>query len=178
MTLDDIYLGNGASELIVMATNALLDDGDELLRAGARLPAVDGGGQPVGRHAACTTCCDEANGWMPDLDDIRAKITPRTKGIVVINPNNPTGALYSDELLQGIIAHRPRARPGRCWPTRSTTRCCTTASSTPRMASLSEDVLTLTFNSPVQGLPLLRLPRRLDGGLGRQAAAPRTTSRA
>jgi alanine-synthesizing transaminase len=47
--------------------------------------------------------CDEANGWMPDLDDIRTKITPRTKGIVVINPNNPTGALYSDELLRGIV---------------------------------------------------------------------------
>ena len=101
VTLDDIYLGNGASELIVMATNALLDNGDELL-----LPAPDyplwtaatslSGGKPV--HYLC----DEDNGWMPNLDDIRAKITPRTKGIVVINPNNPTGALYSDELLRGI----------------------------------------------------------------------------
>jgi alanine-synthesizing transaminase len=90
VTLDDIYLGNGASELIVMATNALLDNGDELL-----LPSPDyplwtaatslSGGTPV--HYLC----DEANGWMPDLADIRAKITPRTKGIVVINPNNPTG---------------------------------------------------------------------------------------
>ncbi len=103
VTLDDIYLGNGASELISMATNALLDDGDELL-----LPAPDyplwtasislSGGTPV--HYLC----DEANGWMPNLDDIRAWITPRTKAIAVINPNNPTGALYSDELLMGIIA--------------------------------------------------------------------------
>jgi alanine-synthesizing transaminase len=103
VTLDDIYLGNGASELITMATNALLDDGDELL-----LPMPDyplwtattslSGGTPV--HYLC----DEANGWMPDLADIRAKITPRTKGIVVINPNNPTGVLYTDELLMGIIA--------------------------------------------------------------------------
>src|SRR5688572_24201582 len=87
VTLDDVYLGNGASELIAMATNALLDDGDELL-----LPAPDyplwtavtslSGGRPV--HYIC----DEANHWMPNLDDIRAKITPRTKGIVVINPNN------------------------------------------------------------------------------------------
>jgi len=98
VTLDDIYLGNGASELIVMATNALLNDGDELL-----LPAPDyplwtaavslSGGTPV--HYLC----DEANGWMPDLADIKRKITSNTKGIVVINPNNPTGALYSDELL-------------------------------------------------------------------------------
>lgn len=88
VTLEDIYLGNGASELIAMAANALLDDGDELL-----LPAPDyplwtavtslSGGTPV--HYVC----DEANGWHPDLDDIRSKITPRTKGIVVINPNNP-----------------------------------------------------------------------------------------
>ena len=103
VTLDDIYLGNGASELIVMATNGLLDDGDEVL-----LPAPDyplwtaaaslSGGTPV--HYLC----DEANGWMPNLDDIRTKITPRTKAIVVINPNNPTGALYSDELLLAIVA--------------------------------------------------------------------------
>jgi alanine-synthesizing transaminase len=102
VTLDDIYLGNGASELIVMATNALLDNGDELL-----LPAPDyplwtaaaslSGGTPV--HYVC----DEDKGWTPNLDDIRAKITPKTKGIVVINPNNPTGALYSDEILNGIV---------------------------------------------------------------------------
>ena len=89
VALDDIYLGNGASELIVMATNGLLDDGDELL-----LPAPDyplwtaaaslSGGTPVHYR------CDESKGWMPDVADIRAKITPRTKGIVVINPNNPT----------------------------------------------------------------------------------------
>ena len=102
VTLDDIYLGNGASELIQMATNALLNDGDELL-----VPAPDyplwtavtslAGGHPV--HYMCR----EDDGWMPDLADMRAKITPRTRGIVVINPNNPTGALYSDELLLGIV---------------------------------------------------------------------------
>ena len=102
VTLDDIYLGNGASELIAMSTNALLDDGDELL-----LPAPDyplwtastslSGGTPV--HYLC----DEANEWLPDLDDIRAKITPRTRAIVIINPNNPTGALYPDETLKAIV---------------------------------------------------------------------------
>ena len=102
VTLDDIYLGNGASELIQMATNALLNDGDELLVPSPDYPlwtAVTSlsGGVPV--HYVC----DEANGWMPNMADIRAKITPRTKGIVVINPNNPTGALYSRELLLQIV---------------------------------------------------------------------------
>ncbi len=92
VTLEDIYLGNGASDLIVMATMALLDDGDELLGPAPDYPlwtasASLAGGKPV--HYLC----DEDNGWMPSLADIRAKITPRTRGIVVINPNNPTGAL-------------------------------------------------------------------------------------
>ena len=98
---DDVYLGNGVSELITMVMQALLDEGDEVL-----IPAPDyplwtamtslGGGTPV--HYIC----DELDGWQPDLDDIRAKITPRTKAIVVINPNNPTGAVYSREVLEGI----------------------------------------------------------------------------
>jgi alanine-synthesizing transaminase len=99
---DDVYLGNGVSELITMTMQALLDEGDEVL-----IPAPDyplwtamtslGGGTPVHYR------CDEESGWQPDLDDIRAKVTPRTKAIVVINPNNPTGAVYSREVLQGII---------------------------------------------------------------------------
>jgi alanine-synthesizing transaminase len=102
VTLDDIYLGNGASELIGMATNALLNDGDELLVPSPDYPLWTAatslsGGKPV--HYVCR----EDDGWMPDLADMRAKITPRTRGIVVINPNNPTGALYSDETLLGII---------------------------------------------------------------------------
>src|ERR1700712_557644 len=103
VTLDDIYLGNGASELIAMATNALLNDGDELLLPMPDYPlwtavASLSGGKPV--HYLC----DEDNGWMPNLDDIRAKITSRTKGIVVINPNNPTGALYSEAILKSLVA--------------------------------------------------------------------------
>jgi alanine-synthesizing transaminase len=102
VTVDDVYLGNGASELIVMALNALLDDGDQILVPAPDYPlwtaAVSlSGGRPV--HYLC----DEGAGWLPDLDDIRAKITPQTRGIVVINPNNPTGALYPDDLLQGIV---------------------------------------------------------------------------
>ena len=103
VTVDDVYLGNGASELITMSMNALLNAGDEIL-----VPAPDyplwtasvslSGGTPV--HYLC----DEQAEWAPDLDDIARKITPNTKGIVVINPNNPTGALYGDEVLQGIVA--------------------------------------------------------------------------
>jgi len=102
VSVDDIYLGNGASELIVMALNALVDGGDEVLVPAPDYPlwtaAVSlSGGRPV--HYLC----DEQSDWLPDLDDMRAKITPRTKAIVVINPNNPTGALYPTELLQQIV---------------------------------------------------------------------------
>ncbi|MEJ1166233.1 pyridoxal phosphate-dependent aminotransferase [Variovorax sp. CCNWLW186] len=145
VTLDDIYLGNGASELIAMATNALLNDGDEML-----LPAPDyplwtaasslSGGTPV--HYLC----DEANGWMPDLDDIRAKITPRTKGIVVINPNNPTGALYSDELLKSIVAIA-REHDLVIFADEVYDKVLYDHVKHTAIASLSTDVLTLTFNS-------------------------------
>jgi alanine-synthesizing transaminase len=145
VTLDDIYLGNGASELIAMATNALLNDGDEML-----LPAPDyplwtaasslSGGTPV--HYLC----DEANGWMPDLDDIRAKITARTKGIVVINPNNPTGALYSDELLKSIVAIA-REHDLVIFADEVYDKVLYDHVKHTAIASLSTDVLTLTFNS-------------------------------
>jgi alanine-synthesizing transaminase len=145
VTLDDIYLGNGASELIVMATNGLLDDGDEML-----LPAPDyplwtaaaslSGGTPV--HYVC----DEANGWMPNLDDIRAKITPRTKAIVVINPNNPTGALYSDDLLRGIV-DIARTHGLVIFADEVYDKVLYDGVKHTAIGSLSDDVLTLTFNS-------------------------------
>lgn len=145
VTLDDIYLGNGASELISLATNALLDDGDEML-----LPAPDyplwtavtslSGGTPV--HYMC----DESNGWMPDLDDISAKITPRTKGIVVINPNNPTGALYSKQLLQSIVA-LAREHGLVIFADEVYDKVLYDDVVHTPLASLSTDVLTLTFNS-------------------------------
>jgi len=102
VTIDDVYLGNGASELIVMSMNALLNDGDEILLPTPDYPLYTAGvalsgGTPV--HYVC----DEQSGWLPDIDDIRKKITLNTKGIVVINPNNPTGALYPVELLQQIV---------------------------------------------------------------------------
>jgi alanine-synthesizing transaminase len=102
VTVNDVYLGNGASELITMSMNGLLNDGDEVL-----VPAPDyplwtasvalSGGTPV--HYLC----DEQAEWFPDMADIRRKITPRTRAIVVINPNNPTGALYPPAVLQELV---------------------------------------------------------------------------
>ncbi|GAA4376911.1 pyridoxal phosphate-dependent aminotransferase [Paeniglutamicibacter cryotolerans] len=100
--VDDVYLGNGVSELITLSLNALLNNGDEVL-----IPAPDyplwtasvslAGGTPV--HYLNV----EEEGWLPDLQDIEAKITPRTKGLVIINPNNPTGAVYPKETLEGML---------------------------------------------------------------------------
>ncbi len=145
VTLDDIYLGNGASELITMATNALLDDGDELL-----LPMPDyplwtaatslSGGKPV--HYVC----DEANGWQPSLADIRAKITPKTKGIVVINPNNPTGVMYSNELLMAIV-EIAREHGLVILADEVYDKVLYDGIQHTAIASMSKDVLTLTFNS-------------------------------
>ncbi|NZA00614.1 pyridoxal phosphate-dependent aminotransferase [Ottowia beijingensis] len=145
VTIDDIYLGNGASDLIGMAANALLSEGDEMLVPAPDYPlwtavASLSGGKPV--HYLC----DEANGWMPNLDDIRAKVTSRTKAIVVINPNNPTGALYSNELLLGIIEiareHNLVIMADEVYDKVLYDGVKHTA-----LASLATDVLTLTFNS-------------------------------
>ena len=145
VTLDDIYLGNGASELIAMATNGLLDNGDELLLPSPDYPlwtaaASLSGGRPVHYR------CDEANGWMPDLADIRAKVTPRTKGLVVINPNNPTGALYSETLLKGIVAIA-REHGLVLFADEVYDKVIYDGVQHTPLASLSQDVLTLTFNS-------------------------------
>ncbi len=145
VALDDIYLGNGASELIVMAISALLNDGDELL-----LPAPDyplwtaavslSGGTPV--HYLC----DEAAGWMPDLDDIRAKITGKTKGLVIINPNNPTGAVYSPATLQAMV-DIARQHGLVIFSDEVYDKVLYDGARHTAVGSLSEDVLTLTFNS-------------------------------
>ena len=145
VTLDDIYLGNGASDLLAMATNALLNDGDELLVPAPDYPlwtasASLSGGNPV--HYLC----DENNGWLPDVDDIRAKITPRTRAIVVINPNNPTGVMYPDALLREIVQiareHNLIIMADEVYDKVLYDGVRHTA-----LASLSTDVLTLTFNS-------------------------------
>jgi alanine-synthesizing transaminase len=99
---DDVFLGNGVSELIVMALQALLDGGDEVLIPSPDYPLWTGavslcGGRPVHYR------CDESAGWQPDLEHVAAQITPRTRAMVIINPNNPTGAVYSRETLLGML---------------------------------------------------------------------------
>lgn len=98
----DIYLGNGVSELITMSMQGLLDNGDEILVPSPDYPLWTASVTLAGGKAV-HYMCDEQNEWNPDIDDIKKKITPNTKGIVVINPNNPTGALYSDEILKEIV---------------------------------------------------------------------------
>jgi len=144
VTVDDVYLGNGASELIVMAMNALLDDGDEVL-----IPAPDyplytaavalSGGTPV--HYMC----DEQSDWMPDIADIRARITPRTRAIVVINPNNPTGALYPESLLQQIV-EVARQHQLIVFADEIYDKTLYDGNVHTSIASLADDVLCLTFN--------------------------------
>ncbi len=141
---DDVYLGNGVSELITMVMQALLDEGDEVL-----IPAPDyplwtamtslGGGTPVHYLA------DELNGWQPDLEDIRAKVTPRTKAIVVINPNNPTGAVYSREILEGI-AEIARENSLLLLSDEIYDRILFDDAQHIPMASVAPDLLCLTFN--------------------------------
>ena len=100
--VDDVFIGNGVSELITMVLQAFLDDGNEILVPAPDYPLWTGavtlsGGTPVHYR------CDEQNGWDPDLADIEAKITPNTQALVVINPNNPTGAVYSEATVKGLV---------------------------------------------------------------------------
>jgi alanine-synthesizing transaminase len=144
VTVDDVFLGNGASELITMSMNALLNDGDEVL-----IPAPDyplwtasvalSGGTPI--HYLC----DEANDWLPDLDDMAAKITSRTRAVVVINPNNPTGALYPDELLAKIV-ELARKHGLIVFADEIYDKTLYDGHTHTSIASLADDVLFLTFN--------------------------------
>ncbi len=144
VAIEDIYLGNGVSELIVMAMNALLNSGDEVLVPAPDYPlwtaAVSlSGGTP--RHYLC----DEGNGWLPDLDDIRAKITPNTRAIVVINPNNPTGAVYPDDLLKDLI-EIARQNDLIVYADEVYDKVLYDGVTHTALGSLSEDVLTISFN--------------------------------
>lgn len=144
VTVDDVYLGNGASELIVMALNALLDDGDQILVPAPDYPlwtaAVSlSGGTPV--HYLC----DEGADWTPDLDDIRRKITPRTRGLVVINPNNPTGALYPPALLKELV-EIARQHQLILFADEIYDKTLYDGHEHTSIASLADDVLCVTFN--------------------------------
>lgn len=142
--VDDIYIGNGVSELIVMAMQGLLNAGDEVL-----IPAPDyplwtaavslAGGKP--KHYIC----DEQANWWPDLEDIRAKITDKTLGMVVINPNNPTGAVYPKEILEGLIAIA-REFDLILFADEIYEKILYDGAEHIALASLTEDVLCLSFN--------------------------------
>ncbi len=142
--IEDIIIGNGVSELIMMALQALLNNGDEVL-----IPAPDyplwtaavslSGGVP--RHYRC----DESSHWWPDLDDLRGKITPNTRAIVVINPNNPTGALYPDDLLRDLI-EIARQHQLILYADEIYDRVLYDGARHTSLASLTEDILCLTFN--------------------------------
>lgn len=144
VTLDDVYTGNGVSELIVLSMNALLNDGDEVLVPTPDYPlwtaAVSlSSGTPV--HYLC----DEAKDWEPDLNDLRKKITPRTKAIVVINPNNPTGAIYSKEVLLEMI-EIAREHGLILFADEIYDKMLYDDAKHISLASLSTDVVTITFN--------------------------------
>ena len=144
VTLDDIYIGNGVSELIVMAMNALLNSGDEVLVPTPDYPlwtaAVSlSSGTP--RHYLC----DEGNDWLPDLKDLRAKITPRTRALVVINPNNPTGALYPENVLLELV-DIARQHNLIIYADEVYDKVLYDGATHTAIASLSTDVLTVTFN--------------------------------
>jgi len=144
VSVDDVYLGNGASELIVMSLNALLNDGDEVLLPSPDYPLYTAGvalsgGTPV--HYVC----DEQSGWLPDIDDIKKKITPNTKAIVVINPNNPTGALYPVEVLQQIV-DVARQHELVVFADEIYDKTLYDGETHTSIASLADDVLFVTFN--------------------------------
>jgi len=144
VTVEDIFLGNGVSELIVMAMQGLLNNGDQVLVPMPDYPlwtaAVSlSGGMPV--HYVC----DEANEWYPDLNDIRSKITSNTKAIVVINPNNPTGALYPKEILEGIL-QIAREHGLIVFADEIYDKVLFDGNKHTSIASLSDDVLCITMN--------------------------------
>jgi len=142
--VDDVYLGNGASELIAMSMNALLDAGDEVLIPSPDYPLYTAvvslsGGTPVHYR------CDESSGWFPDLEDMAAKISPRTKAVVVINPNNPTGALYPREVLEAIV-ELARRHDLIVFADEIYDKTVFDGESHTSIASLADDVLFVTFN--------------------------------
>ncbi len=142
--MDDIYTGNGVSELIQMSMQALLNTGDEILVPAPDYPLWTGSVILSGGKAV-HYICDEQADWYPDLDDIRSKITPRTKGIVVINPHNPTGALYSREVLEGIV-QIAREYDLILFADEIYDRLVMDGETHVALASLAPDLLTLSFN--------------------------------
>ena len=144
VSMDGIYTGNGVSELINLCMQALLDSGDEILIPSPDYPlwtacATLAGGTPVHYR------CDEQADWNPDLADMEAKITPRTKAIVIINPNNPTGAVYAKEVLEGIV-EIARKHQLMIFADEIYDRLCMDDAEHVSIASLAPDLFCVTFS--------------------------------
>ena len=171
VTVDDIIIGNGVSELIVMAMQALVNNGDQVLVPMPDYPlwtaavTLAGG---TARHYLC----DEATGWLPDLKDIEAKITANTRGIVVINPNNPTGALYPNETLQGII-EIARHHDLVIFADEIYDKVLYDGKHHTSIASLADDVLFVTFNGLSKNYRTCGYQSRLDGDFWRKRTRDR-----
>ena len=144
LSLEDIYLGNGVSELIQMSMQALLDDGDEVLVPAPDYPLWTAAVSLAGGTAVHYRCDEQAD-WMPDLADIERKITDRTKALVVINPNNPTGAVYDEEMLLALAEVARRNRLVLC-SDEIYDRILYDGVTHTSTAALAPDLLTLTFN--------------------------------
>ncbi|WP_028768919.1 pyridoxal phosphate-dependent aminotransferase [Shewanella fidelis] len=142
--IEDIYIGNGVSELIVMAMQGLLNSGDEILVPSPDYPLWTAAVHLSGGKAQHYRC-DEESDWFPDLEDIKSKITPRTRGIVLINPNNPTGAVYSKELILEVI-ELCRQNDMILFADEIYDKILYDEAVHIPAASLSDDILTVTFN--------------------------------
>ena len=157
--INDIFTGNGVSELITLTMQGLLDDGDEILVPAPDYPLWTASITLAGGKAV-HYLCDEQQDWYPDINDLRSKVTPRTKGIVVINPNNPTGALYPKEILEQIVqVARERPYPLCRRDLRPSRHAGRTGAHRARLARArpSDALLQRPFQIP----PRCGLPRRL-----------------
>ena len=144
LSVEDVYLGNGASELIQMSMQALLDNGDEVLVPAPDYPLWTASVSLSGGTAVHYRC-DEQSEWLPDLADVESKVTDRTKALVIINPNNPTGAVYNEEVLRGLTDIARRHQLIVCSDEIYDKILYDGATHTPS-AVIAPDLLTLTFN--------------------------------
>lgn len=144
VTVDDVYTGNGVSELITMSMQGLLDYGDEVLVPSPDYPLWTASVTLAG-GTAVHYICDEQSEWYPDIEDMRRKITDKTKGIVVINPNNPTGALYPKEVLEQIV-ELARENDLILFADEIYDRLVMDGEEHIALASLAPDLLTVSFN--------------------------------
>lgn len=142
--VNDVYIGNGCSELIVQSMQALLNNGDEILVPAPDYPLWTAAVNLAGGKAV-HYICDEAQGWFPDLDDLKKKISTRTKGIVIINPNNPTGAVYSTDILLEII-EIARQHNLIIFADEIYDKLLYDDTAHRSLCTLSDDVLTISFN--------------------------------